>query len=80
MSVYRVALHSYRGHGHGEVFEAYLTEPEEQRAVARGAIELVERSDPGLVPGTYQLPRRTSQEGAADADPISDQGRGRHSP
>ncbi len=81
MSSYRVLQHSYRGHGHGDVFEAYLTEPEEARGVARGAIELVERSTPGLVPASYQLPRRTAQNGGEqDARPHTDQGLGRNSP
>jgi hypothetical protein len=79
MSLYRVAMHSYRGHQHGQVFEANLTEPEEARALARGAITLQERSTPALVEGSYQLPRRMPQERGADAHPDPDQGRGRNS-
>ncbi len=58
MSVYKVTGSSeFRGHQPGETFEAQLPEGMERRALRRGNIELVERSTPALVPGSYRLPR-----------------------
>jgi hypothetical protein len=55
--VYRVTgPRLYRGHERGTVFEAQLDLGAEQRAIARGDIELLERIIPDLVPGSYRLP------------------------
>lgn len=62
MTVYRVTgTRAYRGHAPGATFEAVLTPDSEQRALKFGAIELVERSAPGIRPGSYRLPRRRKQ-------------------
>lgn len=59
MSLYLVKGRTgYRGHEYGQVFEAVLEERTEERAFARGNIELVERSTPSLKPGSYTLPRK----------------------
>lgn len=78
MSRYRVTSRvAYRGFEYGTEFEEHLDEAVERRAITRGAIELLERSDPALKPGSYTLPRwrRTAQEeGRADAQPDTGQG------
>lgn len=57
MSIYQVTGRlPYRDHKHGEQFEASLETGEEERAIARGSITLIERSTPGITPGSYQLP------------------------
>lgn len=59
MSLYRVTgATAYRSHPPGSVFEAVLDPPAEARAIRRRNIELVARSKPSLVPGSYQLPAR----------------------
>lgn len=47
----------YRGHQPGDTFEALLEPASEQLAVRVGAISLIERSRPGLRPGSFKLPR-----------------------
>jgi hypothetical protein len=42
-TLYKVLSRSYRGHREGETFEADLTEDQERRAKARGAIRVVKR-------------------------------------
>ena len=57
MSIYKVTGRlNYRGHPPGATFEARLPLPAEARAVRRGSIRLVKRSDPALEPGSYRLP------------------------
>lgn len=46
----------YRGHQPGAIFEARLDPAVEHRAIARGAITLLERVTPDLGPGSYTLP------------------------
>ena len=54
--VYRVTgRRQYRGHDPGTTFEAALDRAAEQRAVARGDIELLERVTPDLTPGSFVL-------------------------
>lgn len=58
MTVYRVTGRAeYRGHKPGETFEASLDRLMEHRAIRRGSIEVVDRTEPRLVPGSYRLPR-----------------------
>ena len=58
MSLYLVTgKRPYRNHKPGEAFEAVLAADAEARAVARGDIELLERSTPSIRPGSWQLPR-----------------------
>jgi len=52
---YRVLTSDYRGHMRGEVFEAYIPPGPEQRAIARGAVELLRRVEPTLPPN-HDLP------------------------
>lgn len=59
MSVYRVLDTSpwaYREHAPGEVFEAVLEPDSEARAVRHGVLEVLERRDTGLQPGSFTLP------------------------
>lgn len=59
MTVYRViARVPFRGHRPGGIFEATLGAAAERRAVERGDIEVVQRSTPGLKPGSWTLPRK----------------------
>ncbi len=46
----------YRGHDPGEEFEAHLDLGVEERAIARGDIQLLRRMEPDLVAGSYDLP------------------------
>ena len=46
----------YRGHKHGEVFEATLDPGAEHRALARRNIRVIDKSKPTLQPGSYKLP------------------------
>ncbi len=56
MSVYKVSgPSSFKTYQSGDLFEAVLPRALEKRAIARGQIELVERSTPALVPGSYTL-------------------------
>ncbi len=58
MTIYLVTgRHEYREHKPGETFEAYLEPDVEARATALGAIQVIERSTPGLKPGSFALPR-----------------------
>ena len=58
MSVYLVTSRTgYRSHPVNTVFEAVLDEPTDRRAIKRGALVLVERSQPSLKAGSYRLPR-----------------------
>lgn len=43
MTTYKVTGPGYRGHKHGEVFDADLTDEQERRAKDRGAIRVVKR-------------------------------------
>jgi hypothetical protein len=57
MSVYRVrGPLRYREHEPGETFEAVLEPDVEERALRHGTIEVLERSDPGIQPGSVTLP------------------------
>lgn len=57
MSVYLVTgSRPYREHKPGETFEADLAADVEARAVALGAISLLQRSRARLQPGTWSLP------------------------
>lgn len=47
----------YRGHQRGLVFSAVLEPGAEGRALGRGDIRLIERVNPSLQPGSFQLPR-----------------------
>lgn len=58
IGVYRVTgSRAYRGHEPGTEFWARLEPRAESRALARGAIELLERVEAAIVPGTWKLPR-----------------------
>lgn len=58
MSLYLVTgPRPYRGHATGDMFEAQLDQASEDLAVRVGAIRLLERSRPGLRPGSWTLPR-----------------------
>ncbi len=61
MSIYRVTGLKFKGYDTGETFESVLPRPLERRAIARGQIELVERSTPALVPGSYTLGRLVAE-------------------
>jgi hypothetical protein len=64
VSIYRVTgSRAYQGYQPGETFEAILAPMVEDRALRRRNIELVERSTPRLVEGSYSLPtpRREAQ-------------------
>lgn len=52
-----IGQRAYRGHEPGTVFEARLDVSAERRAIYRGAIRLLDRLVPDLVPGSYRLPR-----------------------
>lgn len=57
MSIYRVSGTSrYREHEVGELFEAVLDLAVEERAVARGDIEVIDVKPPTLQPGSWQMP------------------------
>lgn len=59
MSRYLVTgMHKYRDHATGEEFEATLEPDVEARAIARGAIKLLERSDVKLDPAGAKPPRK----------------------
>ena len=58
MTVYKVTgERAYRGHQPGVIFEANLDPATEQRAVNRNNILVIERTNPGLQPGSWTLPR-----------------------
>lgn len=80
--VYRVTgKRQYRGHDPGTTFEAILDRGAEQRAVARGDIELIRHVQPGLAPGSYRLPpdwlkpATRSNEAPSGASLVSEEGR-----
>lgn len=57
MSLYMVTGTSpYRGHPPDTTFHASLDPDAERRAIARGAIELLDATPPGLRPGSYRPP------------------------
>ena len=57
MSTYRViGQHAYLGHQPGSVFSATIQPAAEQRALARGNIEVLDATPPGLIPGSYRPP------------------------
>lgn len=57
MSVYVVTgPRAYRGHQPGSTFEASLDPLAAQRALDRGAIQVVEQSRPSLQPGSVTVP------------------------
>ena len=57
MSIYRVSgQYRYRDHDVGETFEAYLEPDAEARALTLGTIEIIDRRQVGLRPGSYRLP------------------------
>lgn len=57
MTLYQVVCgHNYRGHRPGDTFEAVLDHGVEERALASGALLVLERTIPSLQPGSYQLP------------------------
>ena len=49
-------IRDFRGHPQGMQFVARLDAGQEQRAIARGAIQLLARVTPALEPGTYRFP------------------------
>lgn len=51
-----VGRREYRGHPHGEIFEARLDRAAESRAVARGDIRLLRVVEPTIQPGSWRLP------------------------
>lgn len=55
MSRYRV-IHAFHGVPAGEVIEARLDAAKERRVLDRGQLELLERSDPAIQPGSITLP------------------------
>lgn len=58
MTVYLVrGARAYREHLPGATFEATLEPAAEQRAIARGDIEIIERGTTRLQPGSYLLPQ-----------------------
>ncbi len=82
MSVYLVTgRNEFRSHKPGETFEASLDPLLEVRAIRRGNIELVERSTPCLIEGSYRLPQKAADAAGrgADAHQDPDQGRRPHS-
>jgi hypothetical protein len=57
--IYRVSgTRRYREHQPGDLFEATLDPGAEARAIGRGDIELVERIQFTVRPGSYKLPRK----------------------
>ena len=57
MTLYQVVGgHPYRETSPGDTFEAVLEPAAEKRALACGAIRLLERRQPSLQPGSYRLP------------------------
>ena len=46
----------YRGHAHGEIFEARLNRAAVSRAIARGNIRMLRVVVPVIQPGSWQLP------------------------
>jgi hypothetical protein len=57
VSLYRVVGgHPYRDTPPGDTFEAALEPAAEKRALACGAIRIIERRQPSLQPDSYQLP------------------------
>lgn len=64
IGVYRVAgSRAYRGHAPGTEFGARLKPLAEARAIARGDLELIERIEPTLEPGSFRLPRNWTTDG-----------------
>ena len=51
-----IGTRAYRGHDPGQDFYAVLDPRAEQRAVARGAIRVLDRLEP-VLPDNYELPR-----------------------
>jgi hypothetical protein len=58
----------YREHAPGERFEAYLEPAVEKRALRVGAIQIIERSTPGLQPGSFTLPRDWQSQSQAQEE------------
>jgi hypothetical protein len=57
VTVYQVTgRRAYREHMPGSVFESMLDPAAETRALARGDIEILERSLTTIRPGSYRLP------------------------
>jgi hypothetical protein len=62
--LYRViGTRRYREHRPGDLFEAKLDPGAEARAIGRGDIELVERIQFTVKPGSYRLPRKEPSDG-----------------
>lgn len=58
MSTYRViGIFNYRGHRPGEIFIASLQQPEEERALERGNIEILHRGQLTLDPLKIRRPK-----------------------
>lgn len=53
----------YRGHRHGEIFEARLDRAAEARAVARGAIRLLRVVEPTIQQGNLRLSDGWTKQG-----------------
>ena len=51
-----IGTRAYRGHDPGQDFYAVLDPRAEERAVARGAIKVLDRLGP-VLPDNYELPR-----------------------
>ncbi len=52
----------YLGQPTGQILEAALDPATEARAIARGALVLLERFTPSIQPGTYRFPAGWLQE------------------
>lgn len=65
----------YREHRQGEVFEAVLPASSEELAVLVGAVEVVERSTPGLREGSYRLPGGWAEKRAERGDSPAERSR-----
>lgn len=48
--------HAYHGNSPGMVFQATLDRDAERRAISRGAIQVLDATPPGLIPGSYRPP------------------------
>jgi hypothetical protein len=67
LSVYRVTGPlRYREHSPGDVFEAVLEPDVEKRAVALGAIRVIDSTPPRIKPGSWTLPTKTTRGAVSD--------------
>jgi hypothetical protein len=61
----------YRWHEPGSVFEAQLDPLAEERAIARGAIEVLEVVQPCLQDGSYTIPEDWSVRASEQGEHVS---------